>query len=75
MFNLTISRMDITVNNESLHLSQPCSVSQLFSDVLQINTTGIAIAINETVVPKSLWESTHIHSGDSIILIKATQGG
>jgi sulfur carrier protein len=75
MFNQTISRMDITVNNEQLTISDSCSISQLLQDHVQQKPEGIAVAVNQSVIPKSEWESTFIASGDTIILIKATQGG
>ncbi|MBW3468347.1 sulfur carrier protein ThiS [Arthrospiribacter ruber] len=67
--------MDITVNNEPLQISGSCSISQLFQNHIQINAAGIAVAVNQTVVPKENWDETFISSGDHIILIKATQGG
>ena len=67
--------MDITVNNEQLTISDSCSISQLLQNHIQQKTDGIAVAVNQSVIPKSEWESTFIASGDTIILIKATQGG
>lgn len=75
MFNQTISRMDITVNNEPLQISDTCSITQLLQDHIQQKPEGIAVAVNQSVIPKSEWENTFIASGDTIILIKATQGG
>lgn len=75
MFNQTISRMDITVNNEPLQISDTCSITQLLQDHVQQKPEGIAVAVNQSVIPKSEWENTFIASGDTIILIKATQGG
>lgn len=75
MFNQTISRMDITVNNEPLQISDTCSITQLLQDHVQQKPEGIAVAVNQSVIPKLEWENTFIASGDTIILIKATQGG
>ena len=36
---------------------------------------GIAVAINETVVPKSQWTSTLLQENDKVLIIKASQGG
>lgn len=75
MFNQTISRVDITVNNEPLQISDSCSVLQLLEDHIQLKAEGIAVAVNQSVIPKENWGKTFIGSGDNIILIKATQGG
>jgi sulfur carrier protein len=39
------------------------------------NKTGIAVAINNTVIPKSDWNSHPIQETDDILIISATQGG
>jgi len=35
----------------------------------------MALAVNQTVIPKSQWDSLLIHENDQIDIIKATQGG
>jgi sulfur carrier protein len=36
---------------------------------------GIAVAVNETVVPKLQWEQFLLSENDSVTIIKAVQGG
>lgn len=36
---------------------------------------GLAVAVNETVVPRSLWSKNEIHEGDRIEILEAAQGG
>ncbi len=36
---------------------------------------GIAVAINNEVIPKADWEGYKLSEGDKIMLIQATQGG
>ena len=36
---------------------------------------GIAVAINNTVIPKSNWNSHLLTDSDTILIISATQGG
>jgi len=67
--------MEITVNNQPLKLIGPSSVAQLLSAVLQVPGTGIAIAVNQAIVPKSDWPGHVLQAGDQVVLIKATQGG
>ena len=67
--------MEITVNNKPFTLIGAFSITQLLSDVLQIPATGIAVAVNQTIVSKSVWSDYLLKPGDQLVLIKATQGG
>ncbi len=44
-------------------------------DKLQIQTNGIAIAINNSVVKKTAWSSKLLQNNDEVLIIKSTQGG
>lgn len=44
-------------------------------DELKMNKQGIAVAINEAVVPKSMWAKFQINEQDKIMIITATAGG
>lgn len=66
--------MEITVNNEIKNISSP-KLSALVNDMLGDKTKGIAVAINQTVIPKTDWESTDLKEKDNVLIIKATQGG
>ena len=66
--------MYIKVNNENQKISENTSIERLVEE-LKISTNGIAIAINNTVVKKSEWNSTIIKNNDDILIIKSTQGG
>jgi len=39
------------------------------------NIKGIAIAVNDKVIPKSKWEEFYLQKEDRILAIGATQGG
>lgn len=67
--------MDIIVNNQPQSVSEKTSLDSLAQQILGDKQKGVAIAINETVVPKTQWASTIVQPNDSIIIIKATQGG
>ncbi|CAM4284186.1 sulfur carrier protein [Pedobacter westerhofensis] len=67
--------MEITVNNQAFKLNASSSVSQLLSAVLHVPGNGIAIAVNQAIVPKSDWPAYMLKPGDQVVLIKATQGG
>jgi sulfur carrier protein len=39
------------------------------------DATGIAVAVNDTVVPKREWAARTLESGDAVEVIRAVQGG
>jgi sulfur carrier protein len=67
--------MDVFVNNKRLELHSPSKIKDAI-DALQIpSSNGMAVAVNNNVVPRSEWENYEIHHEDTITLIRATQGG
>ena len=36
---------------------------------------GLAVALNETVVPRSQWDKIQLNQNDNLLIIQATQGG
>ena len=38
-------------------------------------TRGIAVAMNDSVVPRGHWEGRHLKEGDRVEVIHAVQGG
>jgi sulfur carrier protein len=71
----TICIIMITVNGTShAHISEKTIVEML--SILNINAEkGVAIAVNNVVVAKSSWREKIVSDGDTVLLIKATQGG
>ncbi len=67
--------MEVSVNQQHYSVPQQCNVQALLCDVLSQSTHGLAVAVNQTIVPKTQWETHLLLPGDEIIIIKATQGG
>ncbi|MGN6180553.1 MAG: sulfur carrier protein ThiS [Mucilaginibacter sp.] len=67
--------MEVTVNRQNYIVPEDCNVLALITTVLQRPDRGLAIAINENIVPRTQWDTRKLNSGDNIIIIKATQGG
>ena len=65
----------IYINDKTYPLEKPQSLSDLFSSLKIDVSKGIAIAINNKVMPRTDWDNSIVNSNDKIILIKATQGG
>jgi sulfur carrier protein len=66
--------MNVIVNNNSQSIKEESSV-QTMAAQLKIESKGIAIAINQTVISKSDWSIIQLKENDNITIIKATQGG
>jgi sulfur carrier protein len=67
--------MEITINQSLTEIPERSSVEELLASLFADSSKGIAVAINQTVVPKSKWAAHIILPNDKITLIKATQGG
>ena len=50
-------------------------IKENLEQIKKANKTGIAIALNGTVIAKSQWEQTKLSVNDTITIITATQGG
>jgi len=66
--------MKVYVNDESIDIAAASNISQLLN---QLNTApkGIAIAIEQEIIPSSLWDKHLLKEDDKVLLIRATQGG
>ncbi|WP_274476561.1 sulfur carrier protein ThiS [Mangrovimonas aestuarii] len=64
----------INVNNTIHQLEVNTSIAQLLS-TLKSPVNGIAVAINNIVIPKYNWTETELKDNDDILIIQATQGG
>ncbi|MGP8214774.1 MAG: sulfur carrier protein ThiS [Bacteroidia bacterium] len=67
--------MEITINNNSKNIPSDSLLLQALEGLVNQDSKGIAVAVNNAVVQKAKWESFTLHEGDNIIVIKATQGG
>jgi sulfur carrier protein len=68
--------MELKINNQTKQFASDSLTVQALLDLeIPIKQSGIAIAINNTVIPKSNWNSHLIQEIDDIIIISATQGG
>lgn len=67
--------MQVTVNQQ-IHKLQvnKQSLIQLLS-YLSLNQQGIAIAINQDVIPKTQWVETQVNDGDDISIFTMIAGG
>ncbi|MEE4001377.1 sulfur carrier protein ThiS [Tenacibaculum sp. FZY0031] len=64
----------IKVNENPQEFPSSLTLQELV-EKLQIQTNGIAIAVNSSVVKKSDWSSKLLQNNDAILIITSTQGG
>ncbi len=67
--------MNVFVNNQSLSLAQDADLATALGQSGIQNTRGIAVAVNNAVVPKAEWQNKVLNENDKITIIRATQGG
>lgn len=63
------------VNNQEHPWVDSVSLAQTLTDLNLSTQRGIAIAVNNAVIPKADWPSYTIHPDDRVTIIRATQGG
>jgi sulfur carrier protein len=67
--------MKIKLNNQFKSFQEHCSIQQLLDNVVGDKQKGIAVAVNQHVIPKDQWPFFSINHNDEVLIIKATQGG
>ena len=65
--------MDITINNKPLSTSA-ATVSQL-AEELALPEKGVAVAVDNKLVPRGEWGSFELREGAAVTVIRAAFGG
>ena len=65
--------MKLRVNSQEVETE--VQTLQEFSQELELASNGIAIAVNNRMIPRAEWESFTLSENDFIIIIKAVCGG
>ena len=64
----------IYVNESPLEVRKNTNVLELLKE-LKSPIQGVAVAINNKVVPTSTWETHLLNSNNQVLIIQAAQGG
>lgn len=67
--------MTITLNDQPLEVAEQANLQSIITARLGERQAGIAVALNGTVIARSQLAAHILHPNDSILIIKATQGG
>ncbi|MFE0511828.1 sulfur carrier protein ThiS [Streptomyces sp. NPDC058964] len=66
--------MNISVNGERREIAPGTALDTLVKS-LTAAPSGVAAALNETVVPRGQWSATALSEGDRVEVLTAVQGG
>lgn len=64
----------VLVNETQVEIEGNANLHQLMQTV-NSNIDGVAIAINNQIIPKDSWDKQILNQNDNVLIIKATQGG
>ena len=67
--------MQIILNSQTHQVEEKTSIQIALNNWIGDKQKGIAVAVNETIVPKAQWDSYELKHNDKLLVIKATQGG
>lgn len=66
--------LSVLVNGERRQIA-PGTALDTVVRTLTASPSGVAAALNETVVPRARWTSTALSEGDRVEVLTAVQGG
>ncbi|MFI8004450.1 sulfur carrier protein ThiS [Streptomyces sp. NPDC086010] len=66
--------VSVSVNGEGRALPAGTALDTLVAE-LTAAPSGVAAAVNETVVPRGRWSATALADGDRVEILTAVQGG
>lgn len=67
--NIRLNDKEVNISNSDTDLVSIMKAQNLYHD------SGIAVAVNNEILPKQSWEIYHVRDNDNILIITATQGG
>jgi sulfur carrier protein len=67
-------RQEIIVNGKPEPLEQ-ATLGQLVAGRTNASARGLAVALNDSLVPRKAWPTTRLRAGDRIEIVKAMVGG
>jgi sulfur carrier protein len=67
--------MDIIVNGQPHHLAGASLMDLLAEQAIEASRRGVAIAINDAIVPRAAWATTNLNPGDAIEIVRPHSGG
>ena len=66
--------MELNLNDQLLTVAPEVTIPELLNSIGS-PLYGVAVAVNDTVVPRSDWELFRFSERDNVLVIKAASGG
>ena len=66
--------MIITINGKEMEVENALTVSML-AQTMQLPERGVALAVNNKMIPRTEWEQKVLNDNDKLVIIKAACGG
>lgn len=67
-------RMQIIVNNKAMEMAEGSTLNAL-AEALRLPEKGVAVAVNNQMIPREEWSATSLQEGAQVVVIKAACGG
>ena len=67
--------MKVFINNEPHNLTPSQNLAAVLKEADLATQHGIAVAVNNIVIPKNNWDQCQLNNDDKKTIITATQGG
>ncbi len=67
--------MQILLNDQPREVAPRATLAALLAELGLAERKGVAVAINDAVVPRSAWAQRSLAEGERVLVIRATQGG
>ena len=69
--------MELTINDQLKNIDSvsELNIQQLVDMEMHDRQKGIAVAVNNSVIPRTEWAEHRLKQNDNVLIIKATQGG
>jgi len=66
---------EVSINQQKFLLPEGGCLADVLPLLQLAQVDGIAIAVNDTVIPRSEWAGWRLRDADRVFVIRATQGG
>jgi sulfur carrier protein len=67
--------MTIRVNDQPRRVAASATLLDLLRELALAERRGVAVAVNDSVVPRTRWPAHTLTEADHVVVIQATQGG
>lgn len=67
--------MNIYLNDKPTKIEDGLTILSLLKTMDILSFQGVAIGLNDSVVPRNEWDSKKLKENDKVLLIRASQGG